>query len=215
MALSEPASPKRGEKEILEIFEKSGALLKGHFLLTSGRHSNVYFQCAKVLQYPDYCEKICGMIAEHFKPANIDTVIAPAIGGIVVGQEVARQLNKRSIFAEREDKALTLRRGFTLEKGEKVLVCEDVVTTGGSVFEVIDIVKNASAEGVGVGFIVDRSNGKVNFGLSRPRLAGTDFPQFSTIKLDAISFTQDECPLCKEGIELVKPGSRKIKLIKN
>src|SRR3972149_5406778 len=196
MALSEPASPKQGEKEILEIFEKSGALLKGHFLLTSGRHSNVYFQCAKVLQYPDYCEKICGMIAEHFKPANIDTVIAPAIGGIVVGQEVARQLNKRSIFAEREDKSLTLRRGFALEKGEKVLVCEDVVTTGGSVFEVIDIVKNSSAEVVGVGFIVDRSNGKVNFG----------YPQFSTIKLDAISFTQDECPLCKEGIELVKPG---------
>ncbi|OGU27433.1 MAG: orotate phosphoribosyltransferase, partial [Ignavibacteria bacterium GWA2_35_9] len=136
---------------------------------------------------------------------------APAIGGIVVGQEVARQLNKRSIFAEREDKSLTLRRGFTLEKGEKVLVCEDVVTTGGSVFEVIDIVKNSGAEVVGVGFIVDRSNGKVNFGLSLPRLAGTDFPQFSTVKLDAVSFSPDECPLCKEGIELVKPGSRKIK----
>jgi len=211
MALSEHASPKRGEKEILEIFEKSGALLKGHFLLTSGRHSNVYFQCAKVLQYPDYCEKICAMIAEHFKSADIDTVIAPAIGGIVVGQEVARQLNKRSIFAEREDKSLTLRRGFALEKGEKVLVCEDVVTTGGSVFEVIDIVKNSGAEVVGVGFIVDRSNGKVNFGLSLPRLAGTDFPQFSTVKLDAVSFSPDECPLCKEGIELVKPGSRKIK----
>ena len=199
------------EKEILEIFEKSGALLKGHFLLTSGRHSNIYFQCAKVLQYPEYAEKICGMIAEHYKSANIDTVIAPAIGGIVVGQEVARQLNKRSIFAEREDKSLTLRRGFTIEKGEKVLVCEDVVTTGGSVFEVIDIVKNFGGEVVGVGFIVDRSNGKVNFGLSRPRLAGTDFPQFSTMMLDVKSFPPEECPLCKEGIELVKPGSRKIK----
>jgi orotate phosphoribosyltransferase len=189
------------EKEILEIFEKSGALLKGHFLLTSGRHSNVYFQCAKVLQYPEYSEKICGLIAEHYKPTNIDTVIAPAIGGIVVGQEVARQLNKRSIFAEREDKSLTLRRGFTIEKGEKVLVCEDVVTTGGSVFEVIDIVKNLGGEIVGVGFIVDRSNGKVNFG----------FPQFSTMKLDVKSFLPEECPLCKEGIELVKPGSRKVK----
>jgi orotate phosphoribosyltransferase len=189
------------EKEILEIFEKSGALLKGHFLLTSGRHSNVYFQCAKVMQYPKYTEKICGMIAAHYKSIDIDTVIAPAIGGIVVGQEVARQLNKRSIFAEREDKSLTLRRGFTIEKGEKVLVCEDVVTTGGSVFEVIDIVKNFGGEVVGVGFIVDRSNGKVNF----------NHPQFSTMMLDAKSFSQEECPLCKEGIELVKPGSRKIK----
>ncbi len=189
------------KKDILEIFEKSGALLNGHFLLTSGRHSNVYFQCAKVLQYPEYVEKICGMIAEHYKSTNVDTVIAPAIGGIVVGQEVARQLNKRSIFAERENKSLTLRRGFAIEKGEKILVCEDVVTTGGSVFEVIDIVKNYGAEVVGVGFIVDRSNGIVNFG----------FPQFSTMMLDAKSFSPEECPLCKEGIELVKPGSRKIK----
>jgi orotate phosphoribosyltransferase len=189
------------EKDILEIFEKSGALLKGHFLLTSGRHSNVYFQCAKVLQYPEYTEKICALIAEHYKSAEIDTVIAPAIGGIVVGQEVARQLNKKSIFAEREDKSLTLRRGFAIEKGEKILVCEDVVTTGGSVFEVIDIVKNLGGEVVGVGFIVDRSNGKVNFGHT----------QFSTMMLDAKSFSSDECPLCKEGIELVKPGSRKIK----
>ena len=128
-------------------------------------------------------------------------MIAPAIGGIVVGQEVARQLNKRSIFAEREDKNLTLRRGFSLEKGEKVLVCEDVVTTGGSVFEVIEIVKNSGADIAGIGYIVDRSNGKVNFG----------YPQFSTIKLDVVSYAADECPLCKEGIELVKPGSRKIK----
>lgn len=189
------------EEKILEIFKKSGALLKGHFLLTSGRHSNKYFQCAKVLQHPQYAEKICGLISDHFESFEIDTVIAPAIGGIVVGQEVARQLNKRSIFAEREDKSLTLRRGFTLGKGEKVLVCEDVVTTGGSVFEIIDIVKNHGAEVVGVGFIVDRSNGKVDFGSS----------QFSTVKLEVESFLSEECPLCKEGIELVKPGSRKIK----
>jgi orotate phosphoribosyltransferase len=189
------------EQMILEIFEKSGALLKGHFLLTSGRHSNVYFQCAKVLQYPGYSEKICGLIAEHYRTSDIDTVISPAIGGIVVGQEVSRQLNKKSIFAEREDKNLTLRRGFSLEKGEKVLVCEDVVTTGGSVFEVIDIIKNYGAEVVGVGYIVDRSNGKINFG----------YPQFSTIKLDAVSFSADECPYCKDKVELIKPGSRKIK----
>jgi orotate phosphoribosyltransferase len=194
---------KISEQEILGIFEKTGALLKGHFLLTSGRHSNVYFQCAKVLQYPEYAEQICGLISDYFSSYSIDTVIAPAIGGIVVGQEVARQLNKRSIFAEREDKVLSLRRGFSLEKGEKVLVCEDVVTTGGSVFEVIDIIKNFAAEVVGVGFIVDRSNGKVNFG----------FPQFSTIKLDVVSYSSHECPLCKEGIELVKPGSRKVQKI--
>ena len=103
------------EAEILDIFKKTEALLEGHFLLTSGRHSNVYFQCAKVLQYPEYTEKVCSLIADHFRAYDIDTVIAPAIGGIVVGQEVARQLNKRFIFAEREDKALTLRRGFTLK----------------------------------------------------------------------------------------------------
>jgi orotate phosphoribosyltransferase len=189
------------ETEILEIFKNVEALLEGHFLLTSGRHSNVYFQCAKVLQYPAYMKKICSNIVEYFKNYEIDTVIAPAIGGIIVGQEVARQLNKRSIFAEREGKALTLRRGFSLEPGEKVLVCEDVVTTGGSVFEVIDIVKNSGAVVVGVGCIVDRSNGKVNFG----------FPQKSAVMMDVVSFPADDCELCKKGLPVIKPGSRKIK----
>ena len=189
------------ETEILNIFKKTEALLTGHFLLTSGRHSDRYFQCAKVLQYPEYTEQLCKLIADNFKNQKIDTVIAPAIGGLVVGQEVARLLNKRFIFAEREDKKLTLRRGFSLEENEKVFVCEDVVTTGGSVFEVIDIVKNSKAEVVGVGFIVDRSNGKVNFG----------YPQFSTLKMEVISYLPDECPLCREDVEFVKPGSRKVK----
>ena len=189
------------ENEILQIFKNTGALLEGHFLLTSGRHSNVYFQCAKVLQYPEYTEKICGNIVKYFSNFKIDTVISPAIGGIIVGQEVARQLNKKSIFAEREDKSLSLRRGFFLEKGEKVLVCEDVITTGGSVFEVIEIVKNFGAEVVGVGSIVDRSNGKVNFG----------YPQISAIKMEVVSFLSEDCELCKKNIPLVKPGSRKIK----
>lgn len=183
----------------LEIFYETGALLSGHFLLTSGRHSNQYFQCAKVLQYPDKTEIICKAISDMFIDFNFDTVLSPALGGIIVGQEVARQLKKRSIFAEREDNKLTLRRGFLLSKGEKVLICEDVVTTGGSVFELIEIVKNAEAELVGVGMLVDRSNGKVNFGV----------PQVSSISLNVISYTPDECPLCKQGIELVKPGSRK------
>lgn len=187
-------------EQILEIFKKTGALLEGHFLLTSGRHSNLYFQCAKVLQYPEYTEQLCAIIADHFKNTEIDTVISPAMGGIIVGQEVARLLNKRSIFAEREDKTLTLRRGFTLSEGEKVLVCEDVVTTGGSVFETIEIVKKANAVVAGVGFIVDRSNGKVNFGV----------PQVSTMRMNVISYTPEECPLCKEGLPVAKPGSRKI-----
>jgi orotate phosphoribosyltransferase len=189
------------ETEILDIFKKTEALLEGHFLLTSGRHSNMYFQCAKVLQFPAYMEKICSNIAEYFKDYEIDTVISPAIGGIIVGQEVARQLNKRSIFAEREDKALTLRRGFSLEPGEKVLVCEDVVTTGGSVFEVIDIVKKSGAIVVGVGCIVDRSNGKVDFG----------FPKKSAVMMDVVSYPADDCELCKKSLPVVKPGSRKIK----
>lgn len=189
------------DSEILNIFKNTGALLTGHFLLTSGRHSDRYFQCAKVLQYPEYTELLCKMIADNFRKIEIDTVIAPAIGGLVVGQEVARQLNKRFIFAEREDKKLSLRRGFSLEDNEKVLVCEDVVTTGGSVFEVMDIVKSSYAKVIGVGYIVDRSNGKVNFG----------YPQFSTLKMDVVSYLPEECPLCREDIELVKPGSRKLK----
>ena len=190
----------QSEKEILEAFEKSKALLKGHFLLTSGRHSNIYFQCAKVLQYPEYVEMLCSLIAKNYKNSEIDTVIAPAMGGLVVGQEVARQLNKRFIFAEREEKKLTLRRGFTIDKDEKLLICEDVVTTGGSVFEVIDIVKSNNAIVAGIGFIVDRSNGKINFG----------YPQFSTFKMEVLSYPPEDCPLCEEKIPVVKPGSRKI-----
>jgi orotate phosphoribosyltransferase len=189
-------------EQVLKIFKGTEALLEGHFLLTSGRHSNQYFQCAKVLQYPEFTSQICTLIAEHFKDYEINTVIAPAMGGMIVGYEVARLLNKRSIFTERDNKEMTLRRGFILNKGEKVLVCEDVVTTGGSVFEVIEIVKMFGAEVVGIGSIVDRSNGKVDFG----------FPFFPSLRLNAVSYSADECELCKEGkFELVKPGSRKIK----
>jgi orotate phosphoribosyltransferase len=187
-------------EDVIKIFKSTEALLEGHFLLTSGRHSNQYFQCAKVLQYPEYTSQICSLITNHFKDKEIDTVIAPAMGGMIIGYEVARQLNKRSIFTERENKEMTLRRGFSLSKGEKVLVCEDVVTTGGSVFEVIEIVKKFGAEIVGVGSIVDRSNGKVDFGY--------DF--FSSLRLNAVSYLPEECAICKEGkLELVKPGSRK------
>ena len=187
-------------KELLKIFYDTNALLNGHFLLTSGRHSNQYFQCAKVLQYPQHTTTICNKISDFFKDHKIDNVISPAIGGIVVGQEVARQLNKKFIFAERENKDLTLRRGFEISEGENILVCEDVVTTGGSVFEVIDIVKSHGANLVGVGMIVDRSNGKVDF----------DVPQVSTLQMEVVSYLPEECPMCKEGKPAVKPGSRKI-----
>lgn len=187
------------QEEIIEIFKKTGALLEGHFLLTSGKHSNKYFQCAKVLQYPEYNEKIGAEIANHFRDFEIDTVVSPAIGGIVAGQEVARKLGKRFIFTERENGRMTLRRGFELRNGEKVLIVEDVITTGGSVFEVIEEVKRNNAVVVGVSSIVDRSNGKVNF----------QVPQFSAAVLFAETFEPEDCPLCKQGIPLVKPGSRK------
>ncbi len=189
-------------EDILEMFKKSGALLDGHFLLTSGNHSDQYFQCAKVLQYPEYAGKLCGIIVDRFKDKRIDVVVAPAIGGIVVGQEAARQLGARSIFAERKDGAMQLRRGFEISAGERVLVCEDVVTTGGSVFEVIDIVNQEGGELAGVGYIVDRSGGDVRFPVADPS------DQIACYTTKAVKYSPDECPLCRNGSEPVKPGSR-------
>jgi orotate phosphoribosyltransferase len=192
----------RTSEEILNIFKDSGALLEGHFLLTSGNHSDQYFQCAKVLQYPQYAEKLCGIIADHFKDKSIDVVIAPAIGGIVVGQEVARQLRKRSVFTERKDGTMQLRRGFEIKPGERVLVCEDVVTTGGSVFEVIDIVNRGGGHLAGIGFIVDRSGGSVRFPVAEAE------DQVACYTTRAVKYSPEECPLCKSGSIPVKPGSR-------
>lgn len=189
------------DQQILKIFLETNALLEGHFLLTSGRHSNQYFQCAKVLQFPNHTSEVCSVLANHFRNYEIDTVIAPAMGGIIVGYEVARQLGKRSIFTERENNQMILRRGFSLSENEKVLVCEDVVTTGGSVFEVIEIVKSFNAKVIGVASIVDRSNGKVDF----------SYPFKSALQLEVVSNPPENCPICKQGnIPLVKPGSRKI-----
>lgn len=191
---------KISEEEIRKIFVDSEALLSGHFLLTSGKHSDQYFQCAKALQYPKYATLVCGVIARFFEEDDIETVIAPAMGGIIVGHEVARQLNKRSIFVEREDKNLTLRRGFDIKEGEKILVCEDVVTTGGSVFETIEVVKKFGGIVKGVGTIVDRSGGKVDFGVK----------QISALQVNVTAYDPNECPLCEKNIPFVKPGSRKI-----
>jgi len=183
---------------MLDVFKSTGALLDGHFRLTSGRHSNAYFQCAKVLQHPEHLMAVCSKIAEHFAGSGVETVISPAIGGIVVGTEVGRQLGVKTIFAERKDGVMSIRRGFTLEPDERVLVIEDVITTGGSVAEVIALIKSAGASLVGVGSVVDRSKGRV-------KLADN---HFSVLSMEVISYTPEECPLCKEGLPIDAPGSR-------
>ncbi|AAM24740.1 orotate phosphoribosyltransferase [Caldanaerobacter subterraneus subsp. tengcongensis MB4] len=189
------------EKEkVLEIFEKLEVINKGHFLLSSGKHSDTYLQCAKIFQYPNYSEIFSRELAEKFKGYRIDVVIGPAIGGIILAYEVARQIGVRALFAEREDNVMKLRRGFEISKGERVLVVEDVVTTGGSVKEVIELVRSLGGEVIGVGTIVDRSDGKIDFGV----------PFESIVKLQIKTYEKEECPLCKEGIPLVKPGSRKL-----
>ncbi len=189
------------DEKVIEIFKKTGAMLEGHFVLTSGYHSPHYFQCAKVLQYPEYNTLFAKAISEKFSNKKIDVVITPAVGGIVLGTEVGRLLNARTIFSERENNVMTLRRGFEIKEGENVLVCEDVVTTGGSVIEVIDLVKKSGANLIGVGFIIDRSGGKVDF--------GTD--QFSLAKIEVIKFTEKEIPEWLEKIPVTKPGSRNMK----
>lgn len=187
-------------EEILEIFTKTDVLKSGHFLLTSGLHSGKYLQCAQLLQYPDATEKAVGELAKRFKEVGIETVVGPAMGGIIISYEMARQLGARSIFAEREDGKMTLRRGFTIKPGEKVLVVEDVVTTGGSVKEVISLIKELGGEVAAVAALVDRSGGKVDFGV----------PAHYLLDLEVKAYAPDECPLCKDGIPIVKPGSRKL-----
>jgi orotate phosphoribosyltransferase len=187
------------KEEATQIFLDSGALMEGHFKLTSGRHSNRYMQCAQVLQYPQYTEKLAAHIAEKFAAEKIDWVIGPAMGGIIVSYEVARQLKVPSIFCERQDGKMELRRGFKLEAGDKVLVVEDVVTTGGSVVEVMDVVRQFGAEVVGVAVLVDRSAGKVDFGVRTE----------AVLSMDIESWEGSDCPLCKQGQgEAIKPGSR-------
>ncbi|SDF84256.1 orotate phosphoribosyltransferase [Thermoanaerobacter thermohydrosulfuricus] len=190
---------KMEKEEVLEIFSKLGVINKGHFLLTSGKHSNTYLQCAKIFQYPKYSKIFSKELALKFKGHEIDVVIGPAIGGIILAYEVARQVGAKALFAEREEGVMKLRRGFEIKEGENVLVVEDVVTTGGSVKEVINLVNSLKGNVIGVGSIVDRSDGKVNF----------EVPFKSVVSLYVETYGKEECPLCKEGIPLVKPGSRK------
>ncbi len=189
------------KEEISKIFIQSGALLKGHFVLTSGRHSDQYMQCAQVLQYPGYTDQLTRVIAEGFAEDKIDVVVAPAMGGIIVGYEVARHLGTKSIFCEREAGKMSMRRGFVIEPGQRVLVVEDVVTTGGSVKEVIELVRSMQGTVVGVGILVDRSGGKTDFGVKT----------VSVLSMEIESFPAEDCPLCKAGgAPAVKPGSRSL-----
>jgi len=189
------------EKEILEAFEKTGGILKGHFLLTSGRHSDTYMQCAKLFVDTNESEKLCGELAVKLKEFNADVIVSPAVGGIIMGYEVARQLRVPNYFTERVDGKMTLRRGFEVPKGSRVIVVEDVVTTGGSVREVVELMRELGCEPVAVASIVDRSNGKVDFGI----------PYRALLSMDVVSYEAENCPICKTGIPVYKPGSRNIK----
>lgn len=202
-------------KEVLKLFEQHGALLKGHFKLSSGLHSDTYLQCALILQYPGIAEKMAKSIADGFSEAKIDVVVGPALGGVTLAYEVARALKVRGIFTERQpsaspgclpgpvegrqDSKMVLRRGFDIKRGERALVVEDVITTGGSTKEVIDVVRSLGGVVAGVGSIIDRSSAAVDFGVASRSLA----------KVSAQTYEEKQCPLCGQGIPVTKPGSRR------
>ncbi len=186
------------EKEILEIFEKTQALLRGHFKLSSNLHSGEYLQCARVLQYPEYAKRLCAELADYFKADKPTCVVAPALGGVIVSYETAKTFGVRSIFTERKDGKVVLRRGFEIRPDDRVLVVEDVITTGLSTKEVLELVKSTGAKIIGIGSIVNRSGKNIDFGVKL----------ISLLKLDLPVFPPEQCPLCKKGIEIAKPGSR-------
>ncbi len=184
--------------EILKTFRENSALLEGHFILSSGLHSDRYIQCALVLQHPRVAEQLCSELAAKLRHVNAQVVAAPALGGILVAHEVARALGIRALFTERQEGAMTLRRGFTLSPGEPVLVVEDVMTTGLSTRETMRCIEQAGGKGVGVGALIDRSGGTVDLGL----------PKAALLTLAIQNYNPADCPLCKAGIPAVKPGSR-------
>jgi len=188
------------QEEVLELFIKTGALLEGHFRLTSGLHSARYLQCALVLQYPENAAALGGALAARMRElASVPAlVIAPALGGILVAHEVARALGVRSLFAERQDGVLTLRRGFTIQPGDRCFVVEDVLTTGGSTRETMEVVTRAGGVVTAAGSIIDRSGARTDLGVPRVALAVLDVP----------AYPPDECPLCRAGSQAYKPGSR-------
>ena len=187
-------------KDYLKIFEETKALMYGHFVLSSGLHSDTYFQCAKVLQYPKYLSKFSEILADNFSSFDVDKVISPAIGGIVLGTEVGRLLNKKTIFSERVDGSMKLRRGFSIKKDEKILIIEDVLSTGGSIKEVIQLIKKHGGNLVGVGVIVDRS--------LEPVFIHNNF--FSITNQKAKIFDKNNIPEDLKNIPAIKPGSNTI-----
>ena len=182
---------------VLKDFREAGALLEGHFLLTSGLHSPRYLQCARVMQNPALAERLCAQLARALDANRIECVVGPAVGGILVAYELARALGVRRIYAERQDGKMTLRRGFAIRPGERILLCEDVVTTGGSLLEVRDLVTAAGGQVVAVASLVDRTSG---------RDAGLGLRLTSLLKIDVPAYPAEECPMCRAGQPLVSPG---------
>ncbi|MDR7869427.1 MAG: orotate phosphoribosyltransferase [Tissierellaceae bacterium] len=183
---------------INNLLRETGAFLEGHFLLSSGKHSDGYVQCAKLLMHPDKAEKAVKVIVDKLEDLEFDFVVGPAMGGIIVSYELARQTGKPSLFVERENGEMTLRRGFSIEKGQRVLITEDVVTTGKSSMEAIKVVEELGGIVVGIACIVDRSKGDIKY------------PLYNATKLELNVYEEDECPLCKSNIPAIKPGSRKL-----
>lgn len=186
---------------IIDTLREVGALLEGHFLLSSGKHSDRYCQCAKLLQHPDKAAKVLKVVADKLKNVDFDIVVGPAMGGVVVSYELARQTGKPGIFAEREDGEMTIRRGFKINEGDKVIISEDVITTGKSSLEVARVIESLGGEVVGISCIVDRRNNDTMI----------PYPVYSAIKLDINVYDKESCPMCKQGKLYVKPGSRNIK----
>jgi orotate phosphoribosyltransferase len=186
--------------ELLDLYRQSGALLDGHFRLTSGLHSPGYLQCALVLQHPRHAEALGRAIADRVRDLRPTVVLSPALGGVVIGQEVGRALGVRAIFAERQEGKLALRRGFTLAANDRVLVVEDVMTTGGSTRETIEVAKAAGGQVIGTASIVDRSGGTIRF----------DVPFSSLLDIALPTYEPERCPLCAQGLPVVKPGSRQV-----
>lgn len=182
--------------EVLNLLEQAEGVLHGHFCLTSGLHSDIYFQCAKLYQYPEITSELGRRLAEKLSDIEFDTIVAPAIGAVIIGYETAKNAKKRNLFVERKDGEMQLRRGYTLKKGEKVVIIEDVITTARTIKETMEAIKEFEPEVVAVGCIVDRTKGK------------TDYNIKSLLQIDPVVYDPSDCPLCKEGIELVKPGSR-------
>jgi orotate phosphoribosyltransferase len=186
------------EKEILQIFKDAGAFLEGHFILSSGLHSPHYIEKFRILEQPKYTEMLCAEIANNFKNQDITVVAGPMTGGIILAYETARQLGIKAIFTERTEGKMKFRRGFKLSPADKVLIVEDIITTGGSVFEVIEEVRNSGAKIAGLGYLVDRSSGRINFNI----------PAKALLTLEVTAYQPNDCPLCKTGSKAVKPGSR-------